>query len=170
MFQTKTGSIRRRAVAMCAVCAMAVWVAGCGGVSENEAAGTVLGGATGAIIGSQFGKGEGRTAATAIGAIIGASVGREIGESMDDTSRRKADRATRHALDTAEIGTGITWENPANAGAPARGSTVIKRHGVDRQGRTCREFQQTVTIGGRNTRSYGTACRDGNGDWKLVSG
>lgn len=92
------------------------------------------------------------------------------GESMDETSRRKALQATRHALETAEIGTGIAWENPANAGAPARGSTVITRQGVDQQGRTCREFQQAVTIGGEEAQSCGTACRDGNGDWKLVSG
>ena len=169
MFLT-TDSIRRRAIAVCAVCSIAVWVAGCSGMSQNETTGTLLGGATGALLGSQFGKGDGRTAATAIGAIIGASVGREVGESMDETSRRKAVQATRHALDTAEIGTGITWENPANTGAPARGSTVITRQGTDLQGRTCREFQQTVTIGGSEAQSYGTACRDGNGDWKVVSG
>ena len=169
MFLT-TDSIRRRAIAVCAVCSMAVWVAGCGGITQNETTGTILGGATGALLGSQFGKGDGRTAATAIGAIIGASVGREVGESMDETSHRKAVQATHHALETAEIGTGITWENPANAGAPASGSTVITRQGTDQQGRTCREFQQTVTIGGNEAQSYGTACRDGNGDWKLVSG
>ena len=169
MFLT-TDSIRSRAITVCAVCSMAVLVAGCSAMSQNETTGTLLGGATGALLGSQFGKGDGRTAATAIGAIIGASVGREVGESMDGTSRRKALQATRHALETAEIGTGIAWENPANAGAPARGSTVITRQGVDQQGRTCREFQQAVTIGGREAQSYGTACRDGNGDWKLVSG
>ena len=169
MFQT-SDSIRRRAVAVCAVCSLAAWIAGCSGISQNETTGTILGGATGAVLGSHFGKGDGRTAATAIGAIIGASVGREIGASLDETSRRKAVQATRHALETADVGTGITWENPANAGAPARGATVITRQGADRRGRTCREFQQTVTIGGSETQSYGTACRDGNGDWKLASG
>lgn len=168
MFLT-TDTIRRRAIAVCAVCSMAVWAAGCSGISQNETTGTILGGATGALLGSHFGKGDGRTAATAIGAIIGASVGREVGASLDDTSRHQAVQAAHRALDTADIGSGITWENPANTGAPARGSTVITRQGVDLQGRTCREFQQTVTIGGKEAHSYGTACRDGNGDWKLVS-
>ena len=169
MFLT-TDSIRRRVIAVCAVGSMAVWIAGCSGMSQNETTGTLLGGAAGALLGSQFGKGDGRTAATAIGAIIGASVGREVGESMDETSRRKAAQTTHQALETADIGTGIAWENPGNAGAPASGSTVITRQGTDQQGRTCREFQQTVTIGGNEAQSYGTACRDGNGDWKLVSG
>lgn len=144
-------------------------LAGCAGMSENETAGTILGGVAGAVVGNQFGDGDGKTAATALGAIIGATVGREIGHSLDQTSRRRADAATRRALDTASVGEGITWENPANAGGPARGTAKITRHGADRQGRTCREYHQTVVIGGKEVQSYGTACRDDNGDWKIVS-
>lgn len=169
MFQT-ANTMRRRAAGMCAGVSLAVLLAGCSGMSENETTGTLLGGAAGAVIGNQFGKGSGKTAATAIGAILGATVGREIGASLDETSRRRAGEATHRALETADVGAGITWDNPANAGAPARGETVITRQGADQQGRTCGEFQQTVTIGGEEVQSYGTACRDGNGDWKLVSG
>ena len=144
-------------------------LAGCAGMSENETAGTILGGVAGAVVGNQFGDGDGKTAATALGAIIGATVGREIGHSLDRTSRRRADAATRRALDTASVGEGITWENPANAGGPARGTAKITRHGADNRGRTCREYQQTVVIGGKEVQSYGTACRDDNGDWQVVS-
>ena len=51
------------------------------------------------------------------------------------------------------------------------GPWIGHRHppGLRQRGRTCREFQQTVIIGGREEQSYGTACRDGNGDWKIVS-
>ena len=168
MFRT-ANTIRRGAVGMCAGVSLAMLLAGCGAMSQNETTGTLVGGAAGAVIGNQFGKGGGKTAATAIGAILGATVGREVGASLDETSRRRAGEATHRALDTAEVGAGITWENPANAGAPAKGTTVITRQGADARGRTCREFQQTVTIGGEEVQSYGTACRDGNGDWQLVS-
>ena len=169
MFNTAS-TIRRRTIGTCAGVSLAMLLAGCGAMSENETTGTLVGGAAGAVLGNQFGKGGGKTAATAIGAILGATVGREIGDSLDETSRRRADEATHRALETADVGAGITWDNPANAGAPARGSTVVTRQGADRRGRTCREFQQTVTIGGEEVWSYGTACRDGNGDWKLISG
>ena len=168
MFQT-ADTIRTRVAGVCAGLSLTVFLVGCGGMSQNETTGTLLGGAAGAVLGSQFGKGDGRTAATAIGAIIGASVGREIGASLDETSRRQAAQTTYQALETADVGAGITWDNPANAGEPAKGSTVITRQGADEQGRTCREFQQTVTIGGKEVQSYGTACRDDNGDWKLIS-
>jgi surface antigen len=169
MFQT-ANTIRRWAIGLCAGFSLAMLLAGCAGMSQNETTGTLIGGAAGAVIGNQFGKGSGNTAATAIGAVLGATVGREIGASLDETSRRRAGEATHRALDTADVGAGITWENPANAGAPAKGTTVITRQGADQQGRTCREFQQTVTIGGEEVQSYGTACRDGNGDWQLISG
>ena len=168
MFES-ANTICRRAAGLCAGLSLAMLLAGCGGMSQNETTGTVLGGAAGAVIGSQFGKGTGKNVATAIGAVLGATVGREIGVSLDEASRRQAGEATHRALETADVGTRITWDNPANAGAPAKGTTVVTRQGADQQGRTCREFQQTVTIGGEEVQSYGTACRDDNGDWQLVS-
>ena len=142
---------------------------GCATMSESATAGTVLGGVAGAVVGNQFGKGSGRTAATALGAIIGATAGRNIGKSLDETSQARAGAAAEQALETAAVGSPITWENPDNAEGPARGSATVTRQGTDTEGRTCREFQQTVTIGGREEQSYGTACRDANGDWKPTS-
>mgnify|MGYP003386597244 CR=1 FL=1 len=33
----------------------------------------------------------------------------------------------------------------------------------------CREYQRNVTVGNRNEQSYGTACRQPDGAWKVVS-
>jgi surface antigen len=35
-------------------------------------------------------------------------------------------------------------------------------------GQDCREYQQSVTIGGREQRATGTACRMPDGTWKIV--
>ena len=142
---------------------------GCASMSQQETAGTVLGGVAGAVVGNQFGKGDGRTAATALGAVIGATVGRNIGQALDKTSQARAGAATERALETADIGEAITWENRNNAEGPAHGTATVVRQGSDSEGRTCREFQQTVVIGGREEQSYGTACRDENGDWKVAT-
>jgi len=144
---------------------LALLLAGCNTMSPNEFSGTLIGGTAGAVIGNQFGKGSGNTAATALGAIIGANVGRDIGAALDETSRRRAGQSTIRALDT---GSEIVWENPQNAGGPARGSTTITNRGALPDGRVCREYVNTVIIGGREEQSYGTACRDANGDWEQV--
>ena len=129
---------------------------GCGGMSQNETTGTLVGGAAGAVIGNQFGKGGGKTVATAIGAILGATVGREIGASLDETSRREAGEATHRALETADVGAGITWDNPANAGAPAKGSTVITRQGAG----PTRQNVPGVSADGHDRRQRGPVLRN----------
>jgi surface antigen len=35
-------------------------------------------------------------------------------------------------------------------------------------GQDCREYQQSVTIGGREQRAYGTVCRMPDGAWKIM--
>jgi hypothetical protein len=34
----------------------------------------------------------------------------------------------------------------------------------------CREYQQTVIIGGQMQQAFGTTCQQGDGSWKLVEG
>ena len=160
---------RRNRLAALVIAGLVPALSGCVPMGESETAGTIIGGVAGAVVGNQFGKGSGRTAATALGAIIGATAGRSIGASLDATSRQQAGMATYEALDSAELGESITWENPANEGGPAMGTATITRQGSNSRGQTCREFHQTVIIGGREEQSYGTACRDENGDWKIVS-
>jgi surface antigen len=43
------------------------------------------------------------------------------------------------------------------------------REGTSESGKYCREFQQTVTIGGKTEQAYGTACRQPDGSWQIVS-
>ncbi len=40
---------------------------------------------------------------------------------------------------------------------------------TDRAGRTCREYQSTVTVGGVRRPSYGTACLMSDGSWRIVN-
>lgn len=49
----------------------------------NSTAGTLIGGAVGAILGNQVGSGSGRAAATVLGAVGGAVVGNKIAQNRD---------------------------------------------------------------------------------------
>lgn len=53
------------------------------GSSSNTTAGTLIGGAVGAVLGHQIGKGGGRDAATVLGAVGGAVVGHQIAKNRD---------------------------------------------------------------------------------------
>ncbi len=155
------GGKKRTVVAAMVACGV---LAGCMG--ENETAGAALGGIVGGLAGNQFGKGDGKVAATAAGAAIGALAGAQVGRSLDEQSRSAAQRA---AVQSLESGQTITWDNPQNAAGPASGQTTIVRSGRAADGRTCREYQTTVRIGGELQKSYGTACRDAAGQWQIIS-
>ncbi|MEI6558306.1 MAG: hypothetical protein WCO00_07835 [Rhodospirillaceae bacterium] len=40
---------------------------------------------------------------------------------------------------------------------------------IDSAGRTCREYQSTVTVGGQRQKSYGTACLAADGSWRIMN-
>ena|SRR5438067_1708435 len=44
-----------------------------------------------------------------------------------------------------------------------------RRAWTDASGRQCREYQTTRDVQGRPTKVYGTACRDPDGQWRIVN-
>lgn len=147
-----------------AVLVMSLTLGGCAATQgPKQGTGTLIGGAAGAVLGSQVGNGKGRIAATAIGTLLGAAIGNDIGATMDELDRIKADRAFNQATQ-ARVGSTINWNNPENGHS---GSVKVVRDGTRDDGQYCREFQNTVMIGGQARQAYGTACRQPDGQWKI---
>lgn len=48
------------------------------------------------------------------------------------------------------------------------GTVTPTRDGYSSAGRYCREYQQTIVVGGRNESAYGTACQQPDGSWEIV--
>jgi surface antigen len=133
---------------------------------SHQPGGTILGGIVGAAIGSQIGGGKGRLAAVGVGTLIGALVGRDIGRTMDDADRGYATGSFGHAMEYAPTCSTITWNNPRSGSNGA----VTPTHTYEPEpGRYCREFQQEVVIGGQIQDAYGTACRQPDGSWEIVT-
>ncbi len=131
------------------------------GRCEHEVLGALLGGATGGLIGSQIGKGDGRTAAIIGGSILGLIVGGSIGRSMDEIDQNCVGQALEHAGD----GETIRWNSPDDG--TSYQVTPQRTYQVS-DGRYCREYQTTATVGGRVQETYGKACRQPDGAWQIV--
>lgn len=127
----------------------------------GAAGGAVLGG----ILGSRVGDGDGQLWATGIGVLLGTLVGSEVGKSLDKADMAYANRANEQAH-TAPIGEEISWNNPESGN-----SGVVKtvRDGKDADNRYCREYQQTIYVGGQQETGYGIACQQPDGNWEIVS-
>jgi surface antigen len=143
---------------------IALFTAACQQAGPKESVGTLGGAALGGLLGSQFGSGKGQLAATGAGVFLGALIGNQIGKGLDDVDRIKIDQANARAK-AAPIGETITWNN---SGTGNYGTVTPVRDGTSSSGDYCREFQQTVTVGGSTEQAYGTACRQPDGSWRIV--
>ena len=126
-----------------------------------------LGGAVlGGLLGSQIGGGSGRLVAVGAGAVLGGLLGSSIGKSLDDTYKLMMERTTQASLEHVQTGQTSTWSNPDSGHA---GTVTPTKTYQEAGGQYCREYQQTVTVGNEQQEAYGTACRQPDGSWKIVS-
>ena len=126
-------------------------VGGVGGAAAGGFLGHALGGGTAGIIG---------------GAIAGGLIGGAIGDRMDAADRRESERAAQQAFETAPSGQSTGWTNPDSGN---HGTITPTRTFQTANNEYCREFQQTVVIGGEEEQAHGTACRQPNGSWRIVN-
>lgn len=165
---TATGATSKRFFRLCIPGVLIATLAGCasGDYGQKQMGGAVVGGALGGLLGSQIGGGTGQLAATAAGAVLGMLAGSEVGSSLDRADRLYAARTHHAALEAAPAGTTARWSNPDTGHF---GSVTPIRTYQAPGGRYCREYQQTVTVGGQHQRAYGTACRQPDGSWEVVN-
>lgn len=140
---------------------------GCAGANfGKQATGAVIGGIGGGVIGSRIGKGRGKLIATIAGTVVGALAGGAIGKQLEERDRLLMAQTTQGALENSPSGTAVEWRNPDSGN---RGTIVPRPAYQSARGRYCREFKQTIIIGGRLKMGYGTACRQPDGSWRIAS-
>jgi len=148
------------------VVALGLGLAACQQQGPKQTIGTLGGAALGGLAGAQIGSGSGKLAAVAVGTLLGAFIGSEVGKSLDKADQVYAEQTTSDALEENRSGQRSTWENPDSGNS---GTVTPTRTTYNDAGQPCREYQQTITVGGKTQTAYGTACRDANGDWRIVS-
>lgn len=141
---------------------ISVGAAGCSQTTgPNEAGGTVLGAVAGGLVGSAFGGGAGKVAAVMAGTMIGGFLGNQIGRNLDQEAQARAYDAQYSAVYS---GSRSQWRAPSGAYGYVDPGPVY----VDRSG-TCRRYTHTIYIDGRAQSGSGTACRNPDGSWQIVS-
>lgn len=135
------------------------------GTGTKEIIGTIVGAAGGGFLGSRIGHGNGQLAGTAIGTLGGAFLGNQVGRSLDRADELYAARAQNMALQSPAIAAPVSWQNPRSGNA---GQFVVTRDGYTQGGEYCREYQNRVSIGGSIQQAYGYACRQPDGQWRII--
>ncbi|MHC8509708.1 MAG: RT0821/Lpp0805 family surface protein [Rhodospirillales bacterium] len=144
-------------------------LAGCANNNDNIIRAQILGAAAGAALGgyagAQFGGGLGRTLLTAGGAMLGAAAGMAVGPGVLETDwNRHAAAAEQTAAENPPEPR--YWSNPETG----RGGMIRAMQAyTDAEGRTCRAYRTTITVGDETASGNGAACMDGGGQWRVVA-
>lgn len=119
------------------------------GRCNRDEIGTVIGGVTGAVIGSQMADRDNRAVGMVVGGVFGAVLGHAIGDSIDDRDRA----CMGHALELGRPGVPVVWHNDGHR-------YHFTPRGDARDG--CRHA--TLMVDGRRPRDV-LACPSGRGEW-----
>ncbi len=68
-------------------------------------------------------------------------------------------------METGSSGQSVEWRNPDSGNY---GYVTPERAFKNDQGQYCREYTQTVIVGGKQEKAYGKACRKPDGQWEIV--
>ncbi|MEZ4483130.1 MAG: RT0821/Lpp0805 family surface protein [Syntrophotaleaceae bacterium] len=141
-------------------------LAGCApSMGPKETGGAIVGAGAGALLGSQIGGGSGQLVAVAIGTLAGALAGQEVGKSLDRADRLAMQQNAQYALEYTRTNQSTGWRNPDTGNY---GNVMPVDTYQTSSGQYCREYLQTVVIGGQQQQAYGTACRQPDGSWKII--
>jgi len=137
-----------------------------GGGFDKQDIGTGLGALGGAALGTSLTHGKGKIAGGVIGALVGAGLGNAVGASLDRADMAYYQNTQQKALETAQAGQSLPWNNPQSGNS---GVVIPQAPFKNETGQYCREFQNKITVGGKTESGYGTACRQPDGSWQIVS-
>ena len=93
--------------------------------------------------------------------------GQVDGPQLSDTEQQATMQTFQYALENNKTDQAAAWVNPDT---DTSGSLVPVRTYQNEQGQYCREYVTTITIAGQEEQGYGTACRQADGTWVIVSG
>lgn len=85
---------------------------------------------------------------------------------LERSDIERAYKSAIYTLETQPSGQTRIWRNPRNG---HWGTMTPARTYLNAEGRYCREYRQTVTIGGQEHQAGGKACRSDDGVWQVVS-
>ena len=128
-----------------------------------------------AVLGGLIGAGAGAGIAAAAGgspgvivdsAVGGALLGGLVGKQLDNRDKQMAADAAARAFEQNRTGQASVWNNPESGNS---GSVTPTKTYQLANGQYCREYHQKITVGGEAQTSYGTACRQADGTWKVQS-
>ncbi len=87
-------------------------------------------------------------------------------ETLDEPEQLAMSDTLQYALENNPSNEVSNWVNPDTGRS---GAVVPVKTFTNEAGLPCREFVTTIVIGGKEEQGYGTACRQPDGSWQIVT-
>ena len=136
---------------------------GCANMTREES-GNVIGALLGGALAYELGKDSSNKEIWVATGIIGGALAGGHYAKLTEQGQLMHQSAIHSNLETAQDNSTTSWNNPNNN---AHGSVTVRNTNVS-NGTPCREFTQTIYVGGKAVEGYGTACRQADGSWKII--
>jgi surface antigen len=99
-------------------------------------------------------------------ASVAGVIGTQSAQTMDRADQVAASRTRQTALETGQPNQPLPWRNPDSGHS---GTVVPGLYYQDADNHYCRDFQQTINVGGATQQGQGKACRQPDGTWKVLA-
>jgi surface antigen len=136
---------------------------GCANMTREES-GNMIGALLGGALAYELGKDSSNKEIWVATGLIGGALAGGHYAVLTQKGQLMHQSAIHSNLETAQDNSTTSWNNPNNN---EHGSVTVRNTNVN-NGTPCREFTQTIYVGGKAVQGYGTACRQADGSWKII--
>ena len=140
-------------------------ITSCETSEDNKLFGQILGAGLGALVGYQFGSGIGGALSIAGGTIIGGLIGGEIAELLNDNENLQYGQATKEVLENSKDNETANWKSEDNENLSGE---ITPLTSFEKEGKYCRNIQQTINDDNSKKVMTSTFCRNDNGNWQAI--
>ena len=137
----------------------------CAEKEDNKLLGQIIGSAAGAYLGSKVGDGIVGNLTTVLGGTVGFLIGGKIVNILDSEEQSELNNAINQTLTKNPDNLSNKWNSQKNVDTNAE-IMPLNSYQIDKN--TCRDFTKTVNKGKKQVQEKSTACRDENGNWKII--
>ena len=140
-------------------------ISSCSNKEDSKLLGKLIGSAAGAYLGSKIGSGITNNLSIVIGGTVGLLIGGGIIEMLDNEEKSELNDTINQSLSENPNNVSKNWSSKKSSGIQAE-ILPLNKYQVDNE--TCRDFVQIVTKGDQTVEEESTACRDKNGNWRVI--
>ena len=137
----------------------------CAEKEDNKLLGQIIGSVAGAYLGSKVGDGMVGNLTTVLGGTVGFLIGGKIVDVLDSEEQLELNNAVNQTLTENPDNVSKKWNSQKNVETNAE-ITPLNSYKIDKN--TCRDFTKIVNKADKKVQEKSTACRDENGNWKII--